>query len=387
MKILKVVFRLILGIVFTLSGFFKAVDPLGFGYKLTDYFTDAFGMPSLSGISLILSVLLIAFEFLVGICLIINIKPRLSALVALLFMLVFTPLTLYIAIANPVTDCGCFGDALVIGNWETFIKNIVLLPMSIFLFIGTKGENNTYKPKVDWLIAGLVFLLIILFQFYNLRHLPIIDFRAYKVGANIPELMVVPPGEKTDSFAIFYTMQQIETGETKKVDDKTYINDEVWKDTLWKITETSDPVLVKSGYKPPIYNFSAYPVNLGNLKSEAKDVMDSILAEKNYSFIIVSYDMSKAKIEDFNRMDILINYAYSKNISTNLLTSTTSGFSDFIQKLMYPIQIFNTDPITLKTVIRSNPGLLLIKQGKIIGKWHYNDIPTIPEFDEIIAMN
>jgi len=388
MKILKLVSRLLLGIVFTFSGFVKAVDPLGFSYKLTDYFTDAFGMASLSGISLTLGVILIAFEFLVGISLIINVKPRLAAFGAMLFMLVFTPLTLYIAITNPVTDCGCFGDALVIGNWETFFKNLILLPLAIYLFRSTKGECNTYKGKLDIILAAALFGIIVFFQYHTLQHLPIIDFRPYKVGTNIPEKMVIPPTEKADSFAIFYTMKNIKTNETKEVDDNTYIKDEIWKDTLWQITGTSDPVLVKAGYKPPIYNFKAYPVSLSKLKvDDIKDVMDSILSVENFSFLIISYDMTLAKIDDFNRMDIITNYGYSKGIYTSILTSTTSGFEAFKKELNYPVKFFNSDPIMLKTVIRSNPGLLLLKKGKIIGKWHYHDIPTIPELDEIIANN
>lgn len=386
MKILKIIIRLLLGLVFTFSGFVKAIDPLGSTYKFTDYFTDAFGIPSLSAISLALAFFLSALEFTVGICLILNVKPRLSSLAALLFMIVFTPLTLYIAIANPVTDCGCFGDALVISNWETFFKNVVLISMAIYLFINSKGNNTTYKPKIDWIIAGSIFAACLLFQYVSLQHLPIVDFRPYKIGVNIPSKMTIPEGEKADSFAIFYTMKHQKTGETKKVDDHTYIKDELWVDTLWQITETSEPTLVKAGYKPPVYNFRAYPAVMdvgGN--NDSDDMMTKILENKDYSFLVISYDLTKADMEGFAKITDLMNYAYEKNIKANLLTSTTADLLKYKSEIKFPLSFYNSDPITLKTVVRANPGLLLIKEGTIIGKWNYNDVPTIKEFDELIS--
>ncbi len=385
---MKHIVRLLLGVVFTFSGFVKAVDPLGSTYKFTDYFTEAFGMPELSAFSLFLAFFLSAIEFTVGISLIINTKPRLSSLAALLFMLVFTPLTLYIAIENPVTDCGCFGDALLISNWETFYKNIVLLAMSIYLLIANKGNNTTYNAKLDWILPGAVFALCILFQYNTLNHLPVMDFRPYKIGVNIPEKMLMPEGEKADSFAIFYTLKHQETGETKRVDDNTYIKEELWVDTLWQITETSEPTLVKAGYKPPIYNFKAYPANtegLGSIGSE--DMMDQILSNSDYSFLIVAYDLKLADMEGFDKITPLMNYAYEKGIKAHLLTSTSEKLSEYKAKIKFVLRFYITDPITLKTVVRANPGIVLIKSGNIIGKWHYNDVPSIQEFEDIINKN
>ncbi len=385
MKLLKLIVRLLLGIVFTFSGFVKAVDPLGSEYKFTDYFTDAFGIPSLSVMSLGLAFFLSAVEFTVGISLLINVKPRLSSLGALLFMLLFTPLTLYLAVANPVTDCGCFGDALVISNWETFYKNLVLFVMAVFLFIANKGDNTTYNAKLDWGIAVLVFVLCIVFQYTTLRHLPIMDFRPYKVGVDIPSKMIIPEGEKADSFAIFYTLKHQTTGETKKVDDNSYIKQELWKDTLWQITETSKPELVKAGYKPPIYNFRAYPVSLDeSITVASEDMMSDILADKDYSLLIVAYDLKLANMEGFDKIADLMNYAYEHKIKANLLTATSTDLFDYKSRIKFPVRFYNSDPITLKTVVRANPGVVLIKEGKIIGKWHYNDIPTIKEFEQIV---
>lgn len=387
MKTFKMIVRLLLGAVFTFSGFVKAVDPLGSTYKFTDYFTDAFGMPQLSAISLGLAFFLSAIEFTVGIALIINVKPKLTSLASLLFMLVFTPLTLYIALENPVTDCGCFGDALIVTNWQTFYKNVVLLILAIFLFIVNRNNHTSYHAAVDWLLALIVFASTIAFQFYTLEHLPIIDFRPYNVGADLPSKMIIPEGEKADSFAIFYTLKHKTSGETKEVDDPTYIKEKIWEDTLWYITETSKPKLVKAGYKPPVYNFRAYPVDISDtLSTGSNDMMPDILANKNYSFMIVSYDLELADMKGFDKIAELMNYAYGKQIKIDLLTATSHNLSKFKEQIKFPVTFYSSDPITLKTVVRSNPGIVLMKEGKVIDKWNYNDIPSIEEFQKITGI-
>jgi uncharacterized membrane protein YphA (DoxX/SURF4 family) len=388
MKTLKLVFRLLIGAVFTLSGFVKAVDPHGSEYIFTDYFVDAFGIPSLESISLVLAIIQSAFEFLVGVCLLANIKPRLSWLGAMIFMIIFTPLTLYSAIYNPVKDCGCFGEAIKLSNWETFFKNIVMLPITVFFFISTKGENNTYKGKIDWILSAGIFLVIVLFQLIGLQHEPIIDFRPYKVGTYIPDKMIIPAGEKPDSFAVFYKMKHTGNGKQMEVSDAEYLEKEIWKDTLWQITETSDPKLIKQGYTPPVFNFKAYPIDFNNMGEQSQqDVMGSILSEENYSFLVISYDLHKAHNLGFIEMSKLLNYAGIKNINVHFLTSTSSDLRLFLKYINFNAKFYNCDPIALKTVIRSNPGLVLLKKGKIIGKWHYNDVPSIKEFETIMNKN
>ncbi len=387
MKILKIVIRIVLGVVFTFSGFAKAVDPTGTSIIFTDYFNDAFGMTSFASFSMTLGIVLASFEFLIGVCLLINIKPRLAALGALIFMVFFTPLTLYVAIANPVKDCGCFGELVKLDNWGTFYKNLVFLPMSIYIFRATKGESNTYKASVDWSVAVIVFLLVNFFQYHTISHLPIIDARPYKVGTYIPEKMIIPKGAKVDSFATVISMKNLQTGEEKEVSEQVYMEtEEYWDVEKWK-SETKS-VLVEKGYEPPIYNFNAYPARSAFAnKGASVDVMDSLLAEKNYSFFVISYDLTKASYEGFNKMADLINYAYPKGIRAHLLTSTTTNLIRYKSLIKFPARTYNSDPTTLKTVIRANPGLLLLKEGKIIGKWHYNDVPSINEFEKIISKN
>jgi uncharacterized membrane protein YphA (DoxX/SURF4 family) len=388
MKILKLISRIFLGIVFTFSGFVKAVDPHGSEYKFTDYFVEAFKLPSMSSLSLFLGITMAAFEFLVGICLLMNVKPRLSSIGALIFMGIFTPLTLYLAIFSPVKDCGCFGDAIKLSNWETFYKNLVLLPMAIFLFIVTKGEHKTYKGFLDWILTGTCFFLILFFQFYSLAHLPVIDFMPYKLGVNIPEKMLIPANEKADEYAVFYTMKHKKTGATKELSDAEFLKQWTEADSVWEIISTSEPKLIKKGYTPPIYNFNAYPIDLSHSGlNTQQDVMGEILKTENYCFLVISYDIKLADIDGFDKMAPLLNYAYTKQISAHFLTSSTSGLEKLAGRIHFNAKYYNTDAISLKMVIRSNPGLVLLKKGKIIGKWHYNDIPTIKEFEEIINKN
>jgi uncharacterized membrane protein YphA (DoxX/SURF4 family) len=385
MKTLKLVFRILIGAVFTVSGFVKAVDPHGTEYIFTDYFVDAFGMPSFESISLILAIVQSAFEFLIGVSLLANIKPRLSWLGAMIFMIIFTPLTLYSAIYNPVQDCGCFGEAIKLSNWETFFKNLVMLPITVFMFISTKGESKTYKGQIDWILAGGIFVLIVLFQLISLQHEPIIDFRPYKVGTYIPDKMIIPANEKPDSFATVIHLRNVANGELKEVVESEYMaNEEYWDTNKWN-ADTMVSTMVRKGYSPPIYNFKAYPIDLNNMGQQSQDdMMGEILADENFSFMVISYDLHKANNQGFVEMSELLNYANSKNIRVNFLTSTNSDLRLFLKYLNFNAKYYNCDPIALKTVIRSNPGLVLLKKGKIMGKWHFNDIPLIKDFETIM---
>ena len=202
MKLLRNICRILVGIVFIYSGFVKGVDPLGSDYKLTDYF-NAFGMSWMGFSTLFFSFLLSMAEFLIGICLFLNIKIKTAAWGAILFMGFFTPLTLILAIKNPVTDCGCFGDALILTNWETFWKNIILLAMTLVIFY----TRDKYKPIFNFLEQTVVLVGTVIFMFcvqwYSFRHLPIVDFRPYAIGKNISEGMAIPANRQQLAVALW----------------------------------------------------------------------------------------------------------------------------------------------------------------------------------------
>ena len=378
MNALKTISRLILGVVFTFSGFVKAVDPVGSEIKFTDYF-NALGLESWSSIALVLAVILSGAEFIVGFALLLNIKPRLSAIGALIFMTIFTPLTLWVALANPVSDCGCFGDALVITNWETFWKNIVLLVLAIILLIKTGSEENWINKRLMYSILGLGIAFVLIFQIYNIRHLPVIDFRPYSVGTSISEKMLIPEDAQKDSVVtyLYYT----KNGITKEFTAENY----PWEDTTWVWKDTKTKI-VKKGYVPEIHDFEIRRfAALSKTEKAGSEVSEQILADTSYSLLLISVDFKKAPFEKLKSLTNLMNYCIVHNYETYFITaSVVNDIMPMKSKLPFSIDFYVADGTTLKTMIRSNPGLMLLKEGKIIAKWHYNDFPSIKEFQKIV---
>lgn len=368
MKFLLNICRILIGLVFIFSGFVKGIDPLGSDYKFTDYF-NAFGMSWMNFSALFFSFLLSMAEFIIGICLFLNIKTKLASWGALLFMAVFTPLTLILAIKNPVTDCGCFGDALVLTNWETFFKNIVLLVMVLLVFFCRhrfKSIFNVLEQSVI-LVGSIIFMFCI--EMYSYRHLPILDFRPYAIGANITEGMTVPGGAPHDEYSTTLKYKNKNTGEIKEFDETNF----PWQDTLnWEFHSSSQKLL-KEGYKAPIHDFVIEHPEYG-------DITEEILNDDNYTFLVVSYKLGKASAEAQDKLNKLAAYASENGYRFYGLTaSNTDEISDFAHKYNINYSFCATDEIQLKTVIRSNPGLVLLKKGTIIDKWGHRDIPEADE--------
>ncbi len=359
--------RWILGAVFIFSGFVKGIDPWGFDYKLTDYihsmnlsWLEIFTFPG--------AFILPALEFLIGVGLVCGIFTRLSVILSLIFMSIFLPLTLYIAIKNPVTDCGCFGDALVITNWETFFKNIVLIALAILLFIYRQKISFILPIKLRKLLFYIFTLSYIMAVYWSFNHEPIFDFRPYKVGVNIPEGMKIPKGAPTDEYRTNFYYRDLKTNKIKKFNDSNY----PWQDSLnWKFESMDPPVLIKKGYTPPIHDFVIQT-------ADREDVTDFFLQDENYLFIVIAYDLSKSSLKNQKRLNDLANFAKDQGYKFICLTSSTGNTLDSFKERVKPTYDFYFgDEITLKTIIRSNPGLLLLKKGTILAKWHYNDFPAI----------
>ncbi|MEN8119217.1 MAG: BT_3928 family protein [Bacteroidota bacterium] len=378
MNKLKTLSRLVLGIVFTFSGFVKAVDPMGSAIKFTDYF-NAMGLSALIPIALVFAFLLSATEFMVGFTLLFKIKPRLSEYGALAFMIVFTPLTFWVAIVDPVTDCGCFGDVIVLSNWETFWKNIVLLILAILLVRESKDIEAWFKEKIAYGALGLGFLFIMIFQWYNYAHLPVMDFRPYSVGTYIPDEMVIPEDAEKDSVITYLYYEK--DGETKEFTAENY----PWEDTTWVWKETKT-VVVQEGYLPPIHDFDIYTFAFKNIGKEGGvNVVDQLLADTSYSLLLISDDLKNAPFEPIKSLTNLMNYCQVHKYNTYFITSSVvTDILNIHSKLPFLIDFYLADATTLKTMIRSNPGLILLKEGKVIVKWHYNDFPGIEEFEKIV---
>lgn len=361
--------RIIFGLVFLFSGFVKAVDPLGTAYKISDYL-EAFSLTSLDFLAFPASLLLIATEFTIGFNILFNVHLKASTWVASLFMLVMTPVTLYLAISNPISDCGCFGDAIVMTNWQTFYKNVVLC---IILAIIALLQNHTRPWLSNW-GAWIVTLLPILISFgisiycYNL--LPIIDFRPYKIGNNIIEGMQIPEDAPLDKYetTFFYEKDGIEQAFT--------LDNYPAEDSTWTFVR-QESKLIEQGFVPPIHDFS--------IITEDGDITDLILEDAGYTLLVISHKVEKASTKNIKCVKSTI--ANAKKAGANVIW-LTSSYSDDIEKFKSEYGINDTfgatDDITLKTIVRSNPGLVLIKDATVIEKWHHNSLPTKDKLNQLI---
>ena len=368
--------RTLLGLTFIFSGFVKAVDPLGTTYKIEDYLT-AFG-PFFENFLILAQVAafaLIAFEFTLGVMLVANLRPRLSAWVALLFMCCVTPLTLWIALSNPVSDCGCFGDALVLTNWQTFWKNIVLLVLAIIVLLWNKREPRLTGLQ-QWGIAFGTVIVVIGFMIYTLLHLPIIDFRPYKIGNNIPELMEIPEGAEVDQYDI-----RLVYADENGVEQEFTLQDYP-KDSTWHFVRQNSK-LIKKGYVPPVHDFEL-------MNMDYEDITWDILESEIPVTLVVMYDLDKTNLKQMEKVTQLYYQCLTNQEPFYILT----GASDTrIEEFCYQVeQQYNTkdgrpsnrltpfnhwesvfctaDPVMLKTIVRANPGVFVVQNGNVIDKYN-----------------
>jgi uncharacterized membrane protein YphA (DoxX/SURF4 family) len=371
MKALQYISRILVGFVFIFSGFVKAVDPMGSTFKFTDYFV-AFGLNSLSSLAFPLAILLSTLELVVGMALFFNAKNKFSSWMALLFMGFFTPLTLVLAITNPVTDCGCFGDALVLTNWETFGKNVIILALTLLVFWGRNKQEKSYPAWQQSLLIGFATLFSVWISVHSYNHLPIIDFRPYHIGANISDGMKIPDGAPADEYKSILRYKK--DGVVKEFDESNY----PWQDSTWVFVD-SEQIKIKDGYKPPIHDFAISNEMDG-------DITESVLSNDDYTFLLVSKNLSELNPESLAKIQELSIYALEKDIKfIGLTASGLDESNEFTKDNELPFDFYNTDEIQLKTIIRSNPGLLLLRKGTILDKWHYNDFPEANELTGDLA--
>jgi len=361
--------RIVIGITFIFSGFVKGIDPWGSAYKFIDYFV-AIGIEWLSWTAFPLGVLVAFAEFLIGVAMLFVINIRFFSWGALLFMMFFTPLTLWIAIANPVTDCGCFGDALVITNWETFYKNVVLIILSVVVFLQRKKLKpllGKLDPALGYLVTG-AYLVVAGWSYY---HEPVVDFRPYKVGVNIVEAMTIPEDAPHDVYENIFYYRNKNTDEVKKFTEDNY----PWQDTVnWVFDSMDEPRLISQGYRPPIKTFNVET-------RDGENIYDFFLFDEKYVFMLIAYDTNKSSRKNQQQINELANWALGEGYSFICLTSSLYADSDrFAEETDAPYEFFNADEIDLKTMIRSNPGLLVLKGGTIVAKYSRNEIPSPEAF-------
>lgn len=351
--------RFILSAVFVLSGFVKANDPLGLQYKLAEY-AGAFGLELPDFLLMILGAFQAAVEFVLGVYLFFGINRRLTSWLVMAIMCVMTPLTLYLALENPVSDCGCFGDAVVLTNWQTFWKNVVLFVAALSV-LWWKGEMfRMVTRRIEWLISFYSIGYVLVFFYYTLVGLPVIDFRPYHVGADIAEGMKV---EESD-LPVYETRFVMEKGGTRQ---EFLLED--YPDTTWKFVERKT-VLVKEGTLPSVQDFS-----LVRLADDA-DITEEILADSGYTFLLVLPRLEKADDGYADLLNELYDYCLSYGYTFYGVTASNEKSVEWWQDRTggeYPF--CHADELMLKTVVRSNPGLVLLKSGKVVNKWSNRNIP------------
>lgn len=354
--------RFLLGATFVFSGFVKAIDPIGTQYKLQDYISavDMGGIvPDI--VTLLASVALSALEFSLGVFVLFAIRRHLVSKILVAFMAVMTLITVWIALFNPVKDCGCFGEALRLTNVQTLLKNIVLLAASVVVAWRPLRMYRFLSRSTQWIAINYTILFVLLLSAHCLYHLPLIDFRPYHIGMNIKKGMEIPAGAPQPEFETTFILQK--NGVKKEFTLDNY------PDSSWQFVD-SKTVQTKEGYVPPIHDFSIQ-------KANGDDITDSVLTAKGYIFLLVSPHLEQADDSNFGDIDLLYEYCQERKIPFYCLTASTKKDIDHwadITGAEYPFCF--TDETALKTIIRSNPGLLLLKDGTIIRKWSHNDLPS-----------
>ena len=358
-------FRIVLGLTFILSGFVKAIDPLGTQYKIEDYL----GVLSLGGmlpdfVTLGTSVAISAIEFTLGVLLLFAISRRVISKVTLVFMTIMTLITAWLYIANPISDCGCFGDAIHLTNGETLLKNVIMLVMTAVVVYKPRDMIRTLSNGNSTIVINYSVLFILLYAAYSLYMLPQFDFRPYHIGANIEEGMKIPEGAPQPEFETTFMMKK--DGQTKEFTLENY------PDSTWEFVD-SKTIMVKEGFVPPIHDFSILSLN-------GDDLTEDILQQKGYTFLLIAPYLEKADDSNFGPIDQIYEYAEEYGYKFYCLTASGKQAIAHWQDMTgaeYPF--YNTDAVTLKTIIRSNPGMLLLKDGTVIQKWSHNELPNDSE--------
>ena len=366
--------RIIVAVTFIFSGFVKAIDPIGTQYKLQDYL-GAIGMAGIlpNWTLLAVAVFLAAIEFCIGIFLLFAIQRRLISKLTVAFMVFMTMVTVWIVVADPVKDCGCFGDALHLTNTETLIKNIVLLVCSLAIMYRPLAMFRFVSKSNQWIVTNYTIAFILVSSGLSLYYLPIFDFRPYHIGVNIPRGMEIPKGAKLPQFKTTFIMEK--NGQRKEFTLDNY------PDASWKFID-SKTVQTSEGYIPPIHDFSITDNKTG------LDLTNSVLSHKGYTFLLIAPHLETADDSNFGDIDRLYEYAQSYDIPFYCLTaSTTKAIKRWVDLTgaEYPFCI--TDEAVLKTIIRSNPGLLLLKDGTIINKWSHNNLPNEAKLSRPISQS
>ena len=361
--------RFVLAVTFIFSGYVKAIDPLGTLYKLKDY-AAAMSLNGLLPDWMLVGVAIAlgALEFALGVFMLFAVRRHVVSRITLAFMTAMTVLTLWIFVADPVKDCGCFGDALKLTNGETLLKNIVLSACAALVAWRPADMARFISRSNQWIVRYYTVAYIVITSVYCLYTLPIFDFRPYHVGMNIKQGMEIPEGAEQPEFESTFLLRK--NGETREFTLDNY------PDSTWEYVDTRT-VQTKKGYEPPIHDFALTSCDTG------EDITEQVLTKKGYTFLLVSPRLAVADDSNFGDIDQIYEYAEENGADFYCVTASANDEIERWRDLTgAEYQFCNADETTLKTMIRSNPGLMLLKDGTIIGKWSHN---ALPQTDDLTA--
>jgi uncharacterized membrane protein YphA (DoxX/SURF4 family) len=365
MRIILIIARLAVGLLFIFSGLIKANDTIGFSYKLDEYF-EVFGMEWMRPFSLFISIVMCALEMILGLMLLIGARIKTTLWLLLLMILFFAFLNFYSGYFDKVRECGCFGDAIKMTPWQEFANNMVMLVLTIIMLIKKDDIHPLFGTKVENGVAIVGLIASIGFPLYTYNYLPVIDFRPYAIGKNIPEQTKGIP----DELKFFYTLKDKKTGATKEVEKWPENWDQVY-DYVSSRTE-----ITKKGIDPKIKDFSITSL-------DGSDYTQDIIENPNYNFLLICYDLAKTEKDVFGKVNDFAALCKHDSVAFVTLTaSTKETIEKFKQEVNTNVDFYNCDGTVLKTMIRSNPGLMLIKGGTVIDMWHYHSFPAYNDVKE-----
>lgn len=362
MRYLVWISRIIVGVLFIISGLIKLNDPVGFSFKLEEYFSQGvLDLPFLMPFALAISIFVVIVEVLLGVLLLIGFKPKFTVWSLLLMIVFFTFLTFYSAYFNKVTDCGCFGDAIKLTPWESFTKDVILLVLILVLFFGRKHIRPLFQAKTNWIVGGASLLACILFATHVLNHLPSVDFRPYKIDANIQEGMSVPDDAPKPLYEYAWRFK------VNGVDKIVVTNGEYPSvDGEFVDVETTE---IQKGYEPPIHDFT--------IEQNGVDFAADLLGEDKL-IMVIAYDLAKSDNEFFPEVAKVADKAISKGYKVIGMSASSDSQTQVLKsEFNLNFDFYFTDETTLKTIVRSNPAILVLEKGTIKQKVHHNDLDQL----------
>ncbi len=356
--------RIAVALLFIFSGIVKCIDPIGGAIKIEDYFM-AWGIDAPESVNVVLSFAQNILEFMVGFMLLLDVFVPFSSFIVMCFMIVYTPLTLYIALVNPVTDCGCFGDAVKLSNWATFYKNLVFLPLSILVFVNRSSFTSQLRPLRKGFVVCLGMLVSFCVSFEGLTDEPLIDFRPYKVGTDIRRAMEIPADAPLPEYKTTFLLQK--NGEVREFDENSYPYD----DSTWVYVDTKTEQ-ISEGYVPPITDFTLIDEQ-GNLLTE------ELLNKCGSTYLVISPDVEKMESETIGKIASFAAQCADAGVDFYICTASSgASLRRVADEAQMGFSFLAADETMLKTIMRCNGGLMAIDGGVIVAKYHIDHLPKSP---------